>query len=264
MASLDTGSPAILRRDGHVAVMVMNRPHVRNAVNAAMSIAMQEVIDEFVADPELRVGILTGAGPAFCAGADLKELAAGRSLQGPGQKERGFGGIMRRLIDKPLIAAVNGYALGGGTEFVLACDLAVMSESATLGLPEVRHGIIAAGGGLLRLPRRIPLSVALEATLTGAPITAETALRWGLVNRVVPPEQVLDEALGLANLIGRNAPLAVQASKRVIYQAAALSDWEPEAWAVSDAEVKLIMKSDDAREGPRAFAERRKPEWQGR
>jgi crotonobetainyl-CoA hydratase len=264
VAITETESPAVLRRHGHVAVLTMNRPHVMNAVNATMSIAMQEVVDEFVSDPELRVGILTGAGKAFCAGADLKEIAAGRSLQGPGQKERGFGGIMRRLIDKPLIASVNGYALGGGTEFVLACDLAVMSESATLGLPEVRHGIIAAGGGLLRLPRRVPLSIALEAALTGSPISAETALRWGLVNRVVPPEQVLDAALELANQIADNAPLAVQASKRVIYQGATQSDWEPEAWGLSDSEVSLVMRSDDAKEGPRAFTERRKPEWKGR
>ena len=264
MAQPNEESPAYLRRDGHIAIITMNRPHAMNAVNAAMSMAMQDAIDEFVADPELRVGILTGAGAAFCAGADLKEVAAKRSLIGPDQVERGFGGIMKQLIDKPMIAAVNGYALGGGTEFLLACDLAVMSTSATLGLPEVRHGIIAAGGGLLRLPKRVPLALALEWTLTGAQISPELALRWGLVNRVVPQEQVLEAARELANSITRNAPLAVQASKRVIYHAAAQSAWAPESWALSDAEAGRIMRTADAKEGPRSFAEKRKPKWAGR
>ncbi len=256
--------PAFLRKEGHVAIITMNRPHVMNAVNAAMSIALQAAVDEFLADPELRVGILTGAGKAFCAGADLKEVAAGRSLIGPDQRERGFGGIVKRIIDKPLIAAVNGYALGGGTEFVLACDLAVMSADATLGLPEVRHGIIAAGGGLLRLARKVPPAIALEALLTGSPIAPEEALRWGLVNRVVPADQVFATALELANKITRNAPLAVQASKRVLYQAAALSDWGEDAWRLSDQAARLIMKTADAKEGPRAFAQKRAPQWEAR
>ncbi|NMN95868.1 crotonase/enoyl-CoA hydratase family protein [Antrihabitans stalactiti] len=264
MAQPNEEQPAFLRKHGTIAIITLNRPHAMNAVNAAMSIALQDAVDEFIADPELRVGILTGAGKAFCAGADLKELAAGRSLIGPDQKERGFGGIMQKLLDKPLIAAINGYALGGGTEFVLACDLAVMSDTATLGLPEVRHGIIAAGGGLLRLSHRIPLAIALEATLTGSPISPEAALQWGLVNRVVPHDQVLDAAMQLAEKIARNAPLAVQASKRVVYHGATQSDWEPEAWAFSNAEVRTIMKTADAKEGPRSFAEKRKPRWEGR
>ncbi|GGN80875.1 crotonase/enoyl-CoA hydratase family protein [Nocardia rhizosphaerihabitans] len=264
MVQPDEERPAFLRKDGHVAIITMNRPHAMNAVNAAMSIALQEAVDEFLADPELRVGILTGAGKAFCAGADLKEVAAKRSLIGPDQRERGFGGIMKQLLDKPLIAAVNGYALGGGTEFVLACDLAVMSDAATLGLPEVRHGIIAAGGGLLRMARRVPLAIALEAVMTGAPISPEEALRWGLVNRVVPADQVLDTAIELAGKIARNAPLAVQVSKRVLYQAAAMSDWEAESWKLSDDAAKAILRTADAKEGPRSFAEKRKPKWEGR
>ncbi|MGB3887107.1 crotonase/enoyl-CoA hydratase family protein [Gordonia sp. (in: high G+C Gram-positive bacteria)] len=256
--------PAYLRKEGHIAIITMNRPEVKNAVNAAMSIALQDAVDEFLADPELRVGILTGAGADFCAGADLKEVAAGRSLLGPDQRERGFGGIMQQLIDKPLIAAVNGYALGGGTEFVLACDLAVMSENALLGLPEVRRGIIAAGGGLLRIARRMPLSIALEAVMTGAPISAEEALRWGLVNRVVPAEQVLDAARELATMIAANAPLAVQASKRVTYESAALSDWDEQAWRVSGRAASKIMRTADAKEGPRAFAAKRSPRWESR
>lgn len=261
----DPEAAALLTRHGHVAVITMNRPEVLNAVNEAMSVAMQEAIDELVADPDLRVGVITGAGRAFSVGADLKEVAAGRPLQAPHQRERGFGGFMRRPVAKPLIAAVNGYALGGGTEMMLSCDLAVASEKATFGLPEVRRGIIAAGGGLLRLHRRIPQAVAMELALTGAPIGAEDALRWGLVNRVVPEERVLDAALELAEVIAANAPLAVQASKRLIQGGYALgSDWQAEAWAVSDAEIKAIMHSADAHEGPRAFAQKRAPRWEGR
>jgi crotonobetainyl-CoA hydratase len=230
-----------------------------------MSVALEEIVDELLADDDLRVGVLTGAGRAFSVGADLKEVAAGRSLQGPNQRERGFGGFMRRPVAKPLIAAVNGYALGGGTEMMLACDLAVASEAATFGLPEVRRGIIAAGGGLLRLRRRIPQAIAMELALTGAPISAQAALAWGLVNRVAPPDQVLDVALQLADAIAANAPLAVQASKRLVQDGYALgSDWEAPAWRASDDAIKAVMRSEDAKEGPRAFAQKREPHWVGR
>lgn len=261
-----TAAPAAsLQRVGHVALITFNRPQALNAVNAAMSIAVGEAIDELSNDPDLRVGVLTGAGRAFCAGADLKEVAAGRSLIGPDQYARGFGGFLKGFIDKPLIAAVNGYALGGGTEILLACDLAVMSDKATLGLPEVKRGLIAAGGGLFRLPRQVPLKIALEMTLTGAPIDAETALCWGLVNRVVAAADVLDSAMELAATIAANAPLAVQASKRVLHSALARgSDWDPEVWLLSDKEMGRLLKSADAKEGPRAFAEKRPPSWQGR
>lgn len=263
--AMPTEPPATLTKSGHVAVITMNRPEVLNAINAAMSVAMQKAIDELVADPDLRVGVITGAGKAFSAGADLKEVAAGRPLQAPHQRERGFGGFMRRPISKPLIAAVNGYALGGGTEIMLACDLAVASEQATFGLPEVRRGIIAAGGGLLRLHRRIPQAIAMEWALTGAAITAQEALSWGLINRVVPKGQVLSGAMELADRIADNAPLAVQASKRLIQAGYALgSDWAATAWAASDAEIKTIMRTADAAEGPRAFAEKRPPRWEGR
>lgn len=254
--------PATLRREGHVAVITLNRPRAMNAINAAMSLAVEDAINELADDPQLRVGVLTGAGRAFCAGADLKAVAAGEPLIAREQRARGFGGFLQEYFDKPLIAAVNGYALGGGTELVLACDLAVMSETATLGLPEVKRGIIAAGGGLIRLPRRVPQAIALEAALTGEPITAEAALHRGLVNRVVPQKQVLDAALELANTIAENAPLAVRASKRVIHQTLSHgSDWEPEVWRLSTGAAKDVMQSEDAREGPRAFAEKRKPRW---
>jgi crotonobetainyl-CoA hydratase len=257
--------PALLEKVGHVAVITLNRPHAMNAVTAAMSLAVQDAIDEFVADPTLRVGVLTGAGDrAFSAGADLKEVAAGRPLIDRSQRERGFGGFMKSGLPKPLIAAVNGFALGGGTELLLACDMAVMSETATLGLPEVTRGLIAAGGGLLRLRKRVPLSIALEMTLTGAPVSAASALHWGLVNHVVPQELVLDTALELANVIAANAPLAVQVSKRVTYAAGDVgSDFEPAAWALSDAETKAIMRTADSKEGPRAFVEKRAPAWSG-
>jgi crotonobetainyl-CoA hydratase len=257
--------PALLDKVGQVAVITLNRPHAMNAITAAMSLAVQDAIDELAADSQLRVGVLTGAGDrAFSAGADLKELAAGRPLIDPSQRERGFGGFMKCGLAKPLIAAVNGFALGGGTELMLACDLAVMSVTAKLGLPEVTRGIIAAGGGLLRLRKRVPLSIALEVALTGAPISAESALHWGLVNRVVPQERVLEAALELADVIAANAPLAVGASKRVIYAAAdAGSDFEAGAWALSDAEAKAIMRTADAKEGPRAFVEKRAPKWTG-
>lgn len=260
-----TEPPATLERIGPVAVITLNRPHVMNAVNAAMSVAVQEAIDELCSDPELRVGILRGAGRAFSVGADLKEVAAGRPLQTREQRERGWGGFMRQPIDKPLIAAVHGFALGGGTEMMLSCDLAVVSETARLGLPEVQRGIIAAGGGLLRLPRRVPLAVALEAALTGDQMSAQDALHWGLVNRVVPEDQVFVSALELAEKIAANAPLAVQASKRVIHQSIASgSDWAPDAWRLSDLAAREVMTSEDAKEGPRAFAQKRAPRWEGK
>lgn len=257
--------PATIERIGHVALITLNRPEAMNAVNAAMSIAVGEAIDQLMNDPELRVGVITGAGRAFCAGADLKEVAAKRSLLGPNQLERGFGGFLKGFVDKPLIAAVNGYALGGGTEILLACDLAVMSDRATLGLPEVTRGIIAAGGGMFRLPMHVPRKIALEMVLTGAPIDAASALSWGLVNRVVAADQVLDTAMELAVTIAANAPLAVQASKRVVHSALARgSDWDPDVWQLTDRELGRLFKSEDAKEGPRAFAAKRAPQWTGR
>ena len=256
---------ATVERLGSVALITFNRPQARNAVNAAMSTAVGEAIAELERDPDLRVGVLTGAGEAFCAGADLKEVAAGRSLHGPGQEETGFGGFMRGFVSKPLIAAVNGFALGGGTEIVLACDLAVIAESATLGLPEVQRGLIAAGGGMIRMPRQLPRKLAAEAVLTGDPIGAHTALAWGLVNRVARDDQVVDVAIELANAVAKNAPLSVRASKRVMHESLALGDdWEPAAWELSDRAVQELLSSDDTREGLRAFAEKRAPEWHGR
>lgn len=261
----DQEATAVLRREGPVAVITLNRPQAMNAVNAAMSAAVGNALRELDEDPDLSVGVITGAGRAFCAGADLKELGAGRPVSAPGHPEWGFAGLVRHVVDKPLIAAVNGFALGGGTEIVLACDLAVISEEAQLGLPEVRRGLVAAAGGLLRLHRQIPPKVAAHAIMTGEPLSAASALHWGLVNEAVPRGQVLDTALDLARRIAANAPLAVRASKRIMRRSAEFgSDWEPPVWDMNEAEFDEVRRSEDAVEGPRAFAEKRQPHWQGK
>ena len=261
----DREAAAVLRREGPVAVITLNRPRAMNAVNAAMSAAVGNALRELDEDPELSVGVITGAGRAFCAGADLKELGAGRPVSAPGHPEWGFAGLVRHVVDKPLIAAANGFALGGGTEIVLACDLAVISEDAQLGLPEVKRGLVAAAGGLLRLHRQIPPKIAAHAALTGEPLDAATALRWGLVNEVVPADQVVARALRLARQIAANAPLAVRASKRIMRRSAEFgSDWDPAIWDMNETEFGEVRRSDDAKEGPRAFAEKRPPRWQGK
>ncbi|MFI6937350.1 crotonase/enoyl-CoA hydratase family protein [Streptomyces sp. NPDC050287] len=261
----DEEEAAVLHRQGRIAVITLNRPRALNAVNAAMSAAVGNALRELAEDPGLSVGVITGAGRAFSAGADLKELGAGRPVSAPGRPEWGFAGLARHVMDKPLIAAVNGFALGGGTEIVLACDLAVISEDARLGLPEVTRGLVAAAGGLLRLHRQIPPKIAAQIALTGEPLDAATALRWGLVNEVVPAGRVLDRAVELAERIAANAPLAVAASKRIMRRSAEYgSDWEPQMWAMNEAEFAGVRSSEDAREGTRAFAEKRPPMWQGK
>jgi len=257
---------ATLERIGHVALITLNRPEAMNAINAALASTVGDLVKEFEADPELRVAVLTGAGRAFCAGADLKAVATGEQLIPKEYRKSGFGGFLRLgLLGKPIIAAVNGFALGGGTEIAIACDLVVISEEATLGLPEVKRGIIAAGGGLTRLPRQIPQKFAMEAILTGAPIDAETALQWGLVNRVAPADKVVEVAVELARTIAENAPLAVQASKRVVNRALGTdADDEAALWDFNDAQAFANLKCEDALEGARAFVEKRPPAWRGR
>ena len=259
-------APVLVVRDEHVLLVSLNRPEARNAVDGPLTLALGTALQEAEHDREVRVVVLTGAGDAaFCAGADLKAIARGESLNPPGTEAWGFAGMVNHPISKPVIAAVNGAAYGGGTELVLAADLAVAAETATFGLPEVRRGLIAAAGGLVRLPEQLPRKVAMHLILTGAPIDAATALRWGLVNEVVPADRVLEAALGLAHRIAANAPLAVQASKRV---AQGIRDGavpaEADAFVANNHEMIALMGTEDAIEGPTAFAEKREPRWKGR
>lgn len=255
----------------HVLVVTLNRPEARNAVNAELTRLLGEALERADSDPEVRVVVLTGAGDrTFCAGADLKAISRGEALNPPGTERWGFAGFVNHPISKPVIAAVNATALGGGTELVLACDLAVAAESAKFGLPEVRRGLMAAAGGLIRLPEQLPRKVAMHLILTGEPIGAEAALRWGLVNEVVPDGRVLEAAMDLAELIAGNAPLSVQASKRValgLYGPGAEHGELPaerEAWRANHEEMVRLISSEDAIEGPAAFAEKRPPVWKAR
>jgi crotonobetainyl-CoA hydratase len=265
MSAPATAPAAILTRHGRVGVITLNRPDALNAANAALSLAVGEALEEIAADDELRVAVLTGTGRGFCAGMDLKAFADGEDVAAPGHPEWGFAGVARHPIAKPVIAAVNGVAVGGGCEIVLSCDLVVASRAARFGLPEVKRGLFAGGGGLLRLPRQIPRRVAMELILTGDLIDADRALALGLVNEVVAPEQLLPAALALADRIAVNAPLAVQTSKQVVLESMAHGDdWGDDAWRVNDAAIETIMTSADAAEGARAFAEKRAPVWTGR
>jgi crotonobetainyl-CoA hydratase len=256
----------LFERIGRIAVITFNRPESLNAINSQLWLETGTALKEFNEDPDLWVAILTGTGDrAFSAGADLKEIGSGGIPATDEMKEWGFAGIVRHHISKPIIAAVNGFALGGGTEIALACDLIVASEKASFGLPEVKRGLIAGAGGLLRLPRQIPLKVAMHAVLTGKSLSAEEAKQWGLVNEVVPREQVLNAAIQLAEEIISNAPFAVKASKEIIYRGLdAPIDFPPEAWSINAEYTTKVFQSDDAKEGPRAFAEKRKPNWTGK
>lgn len=259
-------SAVLTERDGHVLVVTLNRPEARNAVNGELTLGLGNALEEAENDVEIRAVVLTGAGDqTFCAGADLKAISRGESLNPVGTEAWGFAGMVQHPISKPVIAAVNGTALGGGTELVLASDLAVASETASFGLPEVKRGLIAAAGGVIRLPAQVPQKVAMHLILTGEPISAADALRWGLVNEVVPQAEVLTAAVALAQRIAANAPLSVQASKQV---ALGLRDGayasETEAWKDSDAAMMRVFSSEDAMEGPIAFAEKRAPQWTGR
>ncbi|MCD2197973.1 crotonase/enoyl-CoA hydratase family protein [Actinomycetospora endophytica] len=249
-------SPVRIDRPGHgVLVITLDRPSKRNAVDGRTSRALAAALDDLDGDPDLAVGVLTGAGGTFCAGMDLAAFLDGDAPEVPG---RGFGGLTEAPPSKPLVAAVEGYALAGGCELVLACDLVVAAEDATFGLPEVGLGLIAGSGGLLRLPHRIPRAKAAELALTGDRFTATDAHGWGLVNRLVAPGTAQDAAVELATRIARNAPLALAATKRLL----AASDLPPdEAWARQRTELHAIKATADAQEGARAFAEKRLPRW---
>jgi enoyl-CoA hydratase len=247
------------QRNGMIEVLTINRPEARNAINRAVAVALGDALDELENDDDCRVVILTAAGDkAFSAGMDLKAFATGEF---PITKQ-GFGGITKRVFPKPLICAANGSALAGGCEIMLSCDLVVAAEHAKFGIPEVSRGLIAGAGGLIRLPKRIPVAVALELALTADPIDARRALDLGLVNRVVPGETVLEEAMVLAERIAKNAPGAVRISKEVIRKASEMT--EAEAWVLNDAEFGAVSSAPDALEGAVAFAEKREPNWTGR
>ena len=258
---------ALYERHGNVAVITFNRPAAFNAVDARLATAVGAMLFEAGTDRDVRSIVITGAGKAFCAGADLKALGAGESIFAIDHADWGFAGITQQWTSKPLIAAVNGVALGGGLEVVLACDLVVASDRAKLGVPEVRHGLFAAGGGMLRLQRQIPFRRAMFMALTGSSIDAATALDWGLVNVVASPDGVLTKALELASVVAANAPGAVQKSKQLLHQTASHGhlwgfDGEvADAWAVNALAMSEIFSSGEAREGTRAFAEKRAPRW---
>ncbi len=249
-------------RQGRVEVLTINRPEARNAINGAVSRAVATALDEIEADDDCWVVVLTGSGDkAFSAGMDLKAFAAGEAGDIMGAKG-GFGGIAQRQFPKPIIAAVNGSCLAGGFEIMLSCDLVVAVESATFGIPEVKRGLVAGAGGLVRLPKRVAPAIAMEMALTGEPISAHRAYELGLINRVVPAGSLMEAALELAGTIAANAPLAVRTSKQVIKDAGEVPD--AKGWEISNAAIAPVFASADAMEGAVAFAEKRAPNWTGK
>jgi enoyl-CoA hydratase/carnithine racemase len=247
------------RRD-RVGIIRLNRPEARNAVNNDLATGVEAALDDFEADPEVQAVVITGNGKTFCAGADLKLVAAGRGAEMATAKGN-FAGIVTRDFPKPIIAAVHGAALAGGFEIMLSCDLVVAADDTRFGLPEVKRGLFAAAGGLIRLPKRVPLAVATELAITGEPIDAPRALQLGLVNRIVPADQVVDAALELAATIAKNGPLAIRNSLTMVREAQDLSD--DEAWKRNIELALEVFASKDSIEGATAFAEKREPRWTG-
>ena len=245
---------------GRIALITLNRPEARNAVNHEVAAGIEEAIDQFEEDNDLWTGILCGNGPVFSAGADLKAISAGELNLAT--KRGGFGGIVARERTKPLIAAVDGPALAGGTELALACDLIVASTVARFGLPEVKRSLIASAGGLVRLPRVIPKNIAMQMALTGEPISAEQAHLFGMVNVLTKEGEALDKAILLAEQINKNAPLAVRATRRSLIESLVLSDYDGMKFAIE--ETATLASTEDYKEGPLAFIEKRDPIWKGK
>jgi len=256
---MDDESAVLKERRGNVLLITINRPEVRNAVNAAVAAGIAGALEELDGDEEMSVGVLTGAGGFFCAGMDLGAFVKGEA---PWFGDRGFAGIAQRSARKPLIAAVERFAVAGGMEIALACDLIVAARGANLGIPEVKRSLVAAGGALLRLPRRIPYHVAMELALTGDPLPAERLHELGLVNRLSEPGEAVEVALELAAALVRNGPLALIASKRILQEQ---FDWSSsDMWERQGEITGPVMTSEDAREGATAFKEKRDPVWRGR
>ncbi len=253
-----TESPVLTERRGGVLLITLNRPDARNAVNLPLAEGVAAALDELDDDGSLSVGVLTGAGKGFCAGMDLKAFVSGER---PWVGDRGFAGIVQRASRKPLIAAIEGFAMAGGLEVALACDLIVAARGAKLGIPEVKRSLVAAGGALLRLPQRLPYGVAMEMALTGDPITAERGAELGLVNRLADPGGAVDAALELAGTIAKNGPLALTATKEVLQNQ---RDWDERTfWEEQGKITGPVFGSNDAREGAIAFSEKRDPVWTG-
>ncbi|MBK5224508.1 MAG: crotonase/enoyl-CoA hydratase family protein [Acidimicrobiia bacterium] len=246
---------------GHVAVLTINRPEARNAVNAEVASGIEAALDRLEADDDIWVSILAGNGPVFCAGADLKAIASGNA-GGLNTKRGGFAGVVSRPRTKPLIAAVDGPALAGGTEIVLACDLVVASTAARFGVPEVKRSLVAAGGALFRLSQKLPENVAAELLLTGDPLTVERAHELGLVNVMCEPGTALESAMALAERVATNAPLAVRESLAVMRTTRGADD--ATGFRLSSEAFARLAATEDYAEGPLAFIEKREPQWKGR
>jgi enoyl-CoA hydratase len=246
----------VLERVDRILVMTINRPQVRNAVNGSTAHAIADAVDKLESDDSLSVAVITGAQGTFCSGMDLRAYLAGEL---PSIKGRGFAGLVERLPTKPIIAAVEGYALAGGFEIAIACDLIVAGQSATFGLPEVKRGLVPTGGGALKLWRQLPYHVAMEVLLTGDPISAERAHHFGFVNRIVPDGNALSVAMDLARVVAANGPLALEAVKKIVREA---PDWTVDEAPKRQRAIGVpVFQSADAREGAKAFTERRAPQW---
>jgi enoyl-CoA hydratase len=244
--------------DEGVAIITIDRPEARNAIDGATALAISDLMQRVNSDRDIRVAVLTGAGGHFCAGMDLKAFLRGEVMRLP---DVGFAGVTQARISKPLIAAIEGYALAGGFEIALACDLVIAAEDAQFGLTEVRRGLVANAGGLVRLPRQLPVKIASELVLTGEIVPAALLAHHGLINRLVPSGEALNAALGCARKIAANGPLAVAVSKQVL---SASEDWlSTEMFERQYLLTAQVFNSADAREGATAFAEKRTPNWRG-
>ena len=244
----------ITERRGRVLIITMNRPEAKNAINGPLATGLWAAIEELNTDPDLTAAVLTGAGGAFCSGMDLKGFAKGEDIT-PATR------FFQEGADKPVIAAIEGFALAGGLELALACDLLVAAEGARLGIPEVKVGLFAAGGGVMRLPSRVGYGKAMEMAITGDPISAESGYEFGLIAKLTEPGAAVDVAIELAKRVAKNAPLAVAASKKMIR--ASQGSTEGDLWKYQSTLMAGVFGSDDAKEGPAAFAEKREPNWSG-